>query len=46
MWVEALDAVNVTPDGIDVATSLNEMVAGKPLAEVAVITVWAVACIE
>lgn len=35
MCVEAVDAVNVTHDGIDVATSLGELVVGKHLAEVA-----------
>lgn len=43
MWVEASDAVNVTHEGVDVATSLVELVVGCHLAEVASITdvaVW------
>lgn len=37
--LEALDAPNVATDGIDVITSLGELVNGKHLAEVACITV-------
>lgn len=39
MCVEANDAVNVTTDGMDRATSLGEMVVGKHFAEVAKTTV-------
>lgn len=46
MCVEALDAVNVAPDGIDVMTSLGESVNGDRLAEVALMTVCTDAKVE